>query len=555
MEIYNLPRIESISSDDIKFTFIDQYDINEMIELKNKLNKCKQVIDNLDQHRYAKLSNSCDSYSELKRDNGEYLKIRFGMEIVTNASLKMVEIFNYIKNDLLKFKHIDSFHEAEAPGSFICTLNALFCMYPEFKDLYQTWKWMANTYNSTGNLDELVFKKTHIQGDTVVENKKNLDFLGDNYGLIGSTIEKWLFGPTKDGDIREKVNILDFTQKTKENGLNVNLVTGDVKKDVKRDHGVPDYDNEEIWNSDVFIGQLTIPIVMMEKGGIAILKMLSFYETIHLQYLFLLTLLYDRVDIIKPETSRPYNSETYVVCIGYRKNLSDEQIDQLLNNCKVNYKDIKLLFDFNDQSELQSKWDVFIKYMKIMNDDLTRIQINALDELYERYKQYERLSVKEMMHKCRSDAGMIERARLWVEKYHLKPLAKQCKLLKEDLSHYHIMKEIDKKKKKNKSKDRKNKPNKIQDRSKIIHGITPTPPGFSINPPATKPTIKLPPGLTIPPQSKTKLPPGLDIKSIPKSIIATIEPKKVDTKLIPKTKIESKIAPVSKISKISVVKK
>jgi cap1 methyltransferase len=53
------------------------------------------------------------------------------------------------------------------------------------------------------------------------------------------------------------------------------------------------------------------------------------------QIMYLLYSVFEKVIIYKPETSRPANSEKYIVCINFHDNISQENKNKLIENIKV----------------------------------------------------------------------------------------------------------------------------------------------------------------------------------------------------------------------------
>jgi cap1 methyltransferase len=71
-------------------------------------------------------------------------------------------------------------------------------------------------------------------------------------------------------------------------------------------------------------------LLSQKKGGMFILKFFDTYQTKTLQLIYLLRKCYSNLYFVKPYTSRPANSEKYLVCIDFLDNISKEEIHKLL---------------------------------------------------------------------------------------------------------------------------------------------------------------------------------------------------------------------------------
>ena len=88
--------------------------------------------------------------------------------------------------------------------------------------------------------------------------------------------------------------------------------------------------------------------------------MFDTFTQVSIEYLYLLSILYDEVHIVKPNTSRYANSEKYVVCKNFRLSDTDSLV-KLLYSAITNLKD-----------------DEFLN--KILNIDIPYLYFNKLEE-------------------------------------------------------------------------------------------------------------------------------------------------------------------------------
>jgi cap2 methyltransferase len=217
--------------------------------------------------------------------------------------MKMYETMNLI--DFKKTsKSVTSFHVAEAPGNFILAINQwMYSHHPNTE-----WNWYASSY-----IDEFGTK----------EGK----YLEDNYGIMKNYPDKWLYGADSNGDITSCANIETFAETFPKS---LDFMTSDVKYVPL----VEDYNEEENQNMPVNLGHTLIALRTLKKGGSALLKEFTFMEGAKLSQLFLLACTFKTLKIVKPVTSRPANSEVYLLCKDYKANLSELQIARLMQIMK-----------------------------------------------------------------------------------------------------------------------------------------------------------------------------------------------------------------------------
>ena len=66
--------------------------------------------------------------------------------------------------------------------------------------------------------------------------------------------------------------------------------------------------------------------MMQKKGGHFILKVFDTFSSCTIEMIYFLTYLYEEVTIMKPMTSRPANSERYIICTHFKQVPNLEEI-------------------------------------------------------------------------------------------------------------------------------------------------------------------------------------------------------------------------------------
>lgn len=103
------------------------------------------------------------------------------------------------------------------------------------------------------------------------------------------------------------------------------LVTADGGIELETDE---EYSLQELANAKLFFAEILTALTIQAKDGIFILKIYDVYYDLTLQMILLLSMHYDQIIVIKPRTSRPANSEKYLVCTGFNS-ISKERLEEL----------------------------------------------------------------------------------------------------------------------------------------------------------------------------------------------------------------------------------
>ena len=201
---------------------------------------------------------------------------------LSRSYFKMIEIIHTFE---LYFdsKPLKSFHLAEGPGGFI---EAIASLRRNPNDNY---------YGMT-ILDD--------KNDPNIPAWKKTDaFLRNNKNVIIET------GADKTGNI---LSIENFVYCKEKYGSSMDFITADGGFDFSLD-----FNKQEINIANLLFAQIVYALVMQKKGGSFVLKIFDSFMQHTVDLLFILSSFYDKVYIIKPQTSRYANSEKYVVCKGF----------------------------------------------------------------------------------------------------------------------------------------------------------------------------------------------------------------------------------------------
>ena len=201
------------------------------------------------------------------------------------------------------------------------------------------------------------------------------------------------FGYDNTGDINNIINIDHIYKKSKQLFY---LITGDGGFD----EGC-NFNNKEQLHYNLILNEVYSAIKLQMTNGHFILKMFDIYTDTSIHLLYLLSLCYKEVFIYKPITSRPTNSEKYIICkyfncddnnrstyidkLKYLSNMLLQSIDKTAYISFTLFNEIPLLFVEkikNINMELLDRQCLFLeKAITLCNDN------EFLDNYSEKYTE------------------------------------------------------------------------------------------------------------------------------------------------------------------------
>lgn len=332
---------------------------NNLYDIKVSLNNTKSKLDyyNNNPRDFDKKIRLFDFYSNLKFK----LHKEYNAQFVTNAWLKCYEILytynllNSYNNEINKEinNNYNIFFNAELPGSFISSTNH-YCKNNNIK-----YDYMACSYYD----------------NTLVDNK----LLGDTFGLYEKYKNKWIMDENMNGDLRKLNNIneiiLKVYDKYKEG---VDLYMSDAGIDVSTD-----YNNCEELHSLLNFGQILCGLGMLKNGGNFLIKQFTIFTPLNISLLLLLNNIFKELYIVKPQTSRPTNSEIYIIGKYFIKDRLDiiklkaifKEYENMKNNNIINIWDYSFInYTANDIIELRLILNIlYLKYQKPLIENIVQL--------------------------------------------------------------------------------------------------------------------------------------------------------------------------------------
>lgn len=334
MNIYTINPVSSIS---IEYNTSNNRYGNKFNKLRDKLNESKDKLNEISETEYYSLSTKFDKYIRLK----PLLHTKYNMQVVTNAVLKMYEMISQLDIIPKGIQEFNVFCNAELPGGFIVAINHY------IKTLRSDVKlnWIASSFISdTGTLS-------------------------DRYGFYEYNKEKWLMNDIMNGDVTDIKNTL-YIESEVHNRFpdSIDLYTSDIGIDVSSD-----YNSQETTTLPLNYYQIVWGLLTLRKGGTMIVKQFTFFTPFNRSLIYLLTTIFETIRIVKPATSRPLNSEVYIVGTGF-KGVEDIRSYILSISDITSDKTLIDLTNIDESNLLQCAENIY------------NIQISLLDEVDKAFK-------------------------------------------------------------------------------------------------------------------------------------------------------------------------
>lgn len=357
--------------------------------IRGLINQFELIDKNKPINRVIKYNN----YTQIYDENSIY-------PVFSRAYFKLWEILVDTQIlDKYKEKPINIANLAEGPGGFIqCLLD--------FRNRQHHREWITDRYN-TITLKSTTKVKT-LDWDNYFDGKNYFDkVIQKGYQINRS------YGLHQDGDLTNIENIEYFSNEIGENKCQ--LITGDGGISLEDE----EYGRQELLNTTIFLSEILTALYNQAEGGSFILKIYEMYYDLTIQLIHILTLYYTGLIIIKPKTSRPANSEKYLVCTGFR-GINADELKEITNRFgywidyeknKKDNKHVVKLFTFLEKEE-----SLFIRSIIDFNKYNADLQMSKLDEGLEiaNKKIYEE---KDFMTK--HDQEKITIGKEWCKKYQL----------------------------------------------------------------------------------------------------------------------------------------
>ena len=336
-------------------------DLNIQQDNLEKIYKEKEKL--LSKKKYTELPLLIKKITEgFTRGVSQYINYNYDVK-VSNAYIKLWEIYNSIPYLVKNRKELNVFHLAEAPGQWInCTQHYI----DTKKNNVRKYNWLAQSLN-------------HKHKENIKKFGKGI--FADDYGLIKKHPKKWLYGKDDTGNIIKIENIKWYREYVKD--IKLDLITGDAGM---TGEGIKLVDLQQLE-----IAQLLMVLSLSKKGTNCVIKHFLHYITdlkqsyhgsgyfLNLVYLYYIH--FREVQLIKPHTSSPNSDEFYLVGIDFQ-GIDNKKLEKLYdilenyteNKCFIKKEDLPLEFSIQVLEFINS-----IFKNKMRQFQIQEFLINCLD--------------------------------------------------------------------------------------------------------------------------------------------------------------------------------
>lgn len=263
------------------------------------LNQYRNAIDNIENDDWKKVRWYINEYDFLVKD-----------PIINRAFYKYWEIINEFEL-FEEYKDTDLIlHCAEAPGGFIQGTNIYLQMDRLIERVQEPEKicedgWTSVKAKKKKTKDYRIFT---ISLNKDLPQYKSYNLPSYNKSILNRHI-CITYGKDNTGDINNWDNIRYIQNLSKKPFF---LVTADGGFDEGTDFNI-----KEQLHYGLILSEIYAAIELQSQGGHFVLKVFDIFTETSVQLLYLLSLCYEEMYVYKPKTSRPTNSEKYIVCKNF----------------------------------------------------------------------------------------------------------------------------------------------------------------------------------------------------------------------------------------------
>jgi 23S rRNA U2552 (ribose-2'-O)-methylase RlmE/FtsJ len=135
------------------------------------------------------------------------------------------------------------------------------------------------------------------------------------------------------------------------------------------------FNGQEINSCQIIYSECIISLNILRKNGCFVCKVFDLFSITMVQILYIMYCCFENIYIYKPETSRPANSEKYLICMYYKDNLSYNDKQNLLNI-------IENWYDLLDEKLFEDELSLSIIFKNIKIDNLFVRKLSEYNEKY-----------------------------------------------------------------------------------------------------------------------------------------------------------------------------
>ena len=374
--------------DNNDYIFNNDIKIKKINKEKNMLFKKYYTTVSLEKEKIDNLENS-DNWDKMKKIGNPYELIY----TTYNKKRKNDSISSYVPISRSYFKLWEIFHNFDLFKYFNKNNNFVFSHLAEGPGGF-----MEATYNYRNNKDDIFYGITLKPTSDFIPDWNKVKKLFNNKNNVKIDYGNLYFI----NDIKKYIE--NFNNKK------ANLVTADGGFDYSGN-----FNGQEINSCQIIYSECIIALNVLKLNGCFVCKVFDLFSISMVQILYIVSLCFEKVFIYKPETSRPANSEKYLICMYYKNNLSESNKESLLNIIE-NWQNITSSLS-DDETVILDNIRIdnnFIGYLNEYNEKYMDLQLFYLNNTIQlAQNKIEKDKYYEIIHE------QVNNAINWCKKYNI----------------------------------------------------------------------------------------------------------------------------------------
>jgi len=331
----------------------EEIDILENNEIWDKMKKIGNPYELVYTTYHRKKKNdSISKYTPLSRS---YFKM---WEIYSNYSI----LQNFPLNSTFRFAHL-----AEGPGGFM-------------EASYNYIKHLRNINDHNANYHDV------YEGITLKPHNESVP----DWNKIKKIFGKDTNINVNYGNLYIYEDILNYVKKFE--NQKAHIVTADGGFDYSAD-----FNGQELNSCQIIYSEVVVALKILIEKGTFICKVFDLFSVPMIRILDILERNFEYIYIYKPESSRPANSEKYIICINFLNKISEENKDELLNIIKV----------WNNMSEEKDETFKKDNFVDILNIKTNSQLIHELNVYNKSYLNYQKTSLNKILDIAKNNPSSI----------------------------------------------------------------------------------------------------------------------------------------------------
>ncbi|XP_003706538.1 cap methyltransferase 1 [Megachile rotundata] len=239
--------------------------------------------------------------------------------------------------------------------------------------------YFADVCAGPGGFSEYVLwrRKWHAKGFGLTLKNENDFKLADFYAGPCETFHPY-YGPKDNGDVYDPCNQDAFRDliMTHTHGKGVHFMMSDGGFSVEGQENI-----QEILSKQLYLCQCLIALMIIRVKGHFVTKLFDLFTPFSAGLVYLMYRCFEEICIFKPNSSRPANSERYLICKTKRPGTENViKYLQHVNNLLLRGDDNNDVLQLVSLDELE-KEKQFVQYLRESNYDLGRKQIIGLRKI------------------------------------------------------------------------------------------------------------------------------------------------------------------------------